>query len=92
MLFNHLRREGAMMMYKEYIEQVEEFKTTLKTVVDEMMNELDSSQSDLKKYDIVITVKGNSLTIPMNADSYSRLERMIEEEVQDAIDLDKSKK
>ena len=60
MLFNHLRREGAMMMYKEYIEQVEEFKTTLKTVVDEMMNELDSSQSDLKKYDIVITVKGNS--------------------------------
>ena len=75
------------MFYNDYIKRVEKFKAYLKSDVEAMRNDIASSESALEKYDIIITVNGNSLTIPMNADSYSRLEQLLEEEIQEAIDL-----
>jgi hypothetical protein len=69
----------------EFKQELIEFKNHLADTTNEVLDTLDTSDgsASLEKFDIVVTVNGKSIQIPCNADAYSTLEMMIDEELKE---------
>lgn len=73
-------------MDNKYIEALKAFKINYNKSVEKMLNELYTTGYK-EKYDIQIIVDGNKINIPLNADSYERLESFIDEEIKEEREL-----
>lgn len=70
-----------------YYVQLHDFKNHLVDTLDEFLKELDNTGTYDNKYNISIELNGKKVNIEFHADAFSRLETLIETELEEFIEI-----
>lgn len=62
--------------------QLNAFKQHMEATVNTFLDQLESGET-IDNFDLVITLKGESITLPFHADLYCNLESLINDELKD---------
>ncbi len=65
----------------EYVSELNDFLKHIDNSKDEMLDIIDGNGDYEERFDITISINGKSIIVPLNADSYYRLEKFIEDEI-----------
>ena len=71
----------------DYVEQVEKFKKILVDTSEELMDTLGDKDTNMDKFDMKISVAGTILTVPMNADSFTRMLGFLDDEIKEEKEM-----
>lgn len=72
----------------DYLQKLNAFMNHLEKSKDEMLDIIGSRTGNYEeRFDIKIAINGKKITIPLCADSYSRLEQFISDEIKEEEEL-----